>query len=239
MKDKDKIEDSEFKNLNQENINQEDEDKRRYPPLILLVLLTTFAVLVALGLSFSAVRYLESNETINTIISNIKGEDDKKENYIITYAENVGGHESGINLVNQFPTPDSQGKLFSGDGYVYNFSLIVGKKTVGAYYEITAVPSTTNTLDPKYVKLYLEKNNQGVDMSYNGSKVKVFSEYQESEYNETQGKVIYKGKITEDDVKKGTIDFVMRLWVSEDMVVDNNFNNKTFSVKVNTYARIK
>lgn len=216
-----------------------EEEERRRPPLILLILLTTFAVLVALGLSFSAIGYLESNETINTIISTIKGDKDK-DAYIITYAENTGAYKGGINLSNQFPIPDSKGKLFTGENYVYNFALIVGKKTVGAYYELTAVPDYNNTLNPKYVKLYLEKNGEGVSMSYrNNNSVKVFSEYGYSEYEETDGKLIYKGYITEDDVNKGKIEFVMRMWVSEDALVDNNFNNKTFAVKVNTYARSK
>lgn len=215
---------------------ESEEDEKRRPPLILLILLTTVAVLIALGFSFSAISYLESNETINTIISTIKGKDDK-DSYIITYAENIGPYKGGINLINQFPTPDSKGKLFEGENYVYNFALIVGKKTAGSYYELTAIPDSNNTLKPDYVKLYLEKNGKGVPMSYRkNGKVKVFSEYKSSEYKEVDGKLIYSSFITEEDVKAGKIDFVMRMWVSEDAMVDNNFSNKTFAVKVNTYA---
>lgn len=215
---------------------EEEETKRRYPPFILLILLTTVGVVGALGLSFSAVKYLESNETINTIISNIKG-DDNKDKYIITYVENSGEYESGINLVNQFPIPDNKGKLFTGNNYVYVFSLIVGRKTEGAYYELTALPNTNNTLKEEYVKLYLEKNDKPVTNSLReNGKVKVFTEYTKSEYEGTEGKVIYKGTITKEDIKKGRIDFVMRMWISEDAKVDEDFNNKKFAVKVNTYA---
>lgn len=215
----------------------EEDDDRKHPPLVFLILITTFGVMVALGLSFSAVRYLESNETINTIISNIKG-DDSKDRYIITYAENTGAYESGIYLVDQFPTPDYEGKLFTGANHVYIFSLLVGNRTVGAYYELTAVPDYNNTLKPQYVKIYLEKNGRGVDMSYrDNGKVKVYTDYTYSKYSEATGKVIYKGYITEEDVKKGKIDFVMRMWISEDVVVDSDYGNKTFKVKVNTYAQ--
>ena len=219
-----------------ETYYEEEETKRRFPPFFPLILITTFGVLIALGLSFSAIEYLESNETINTIISNIKG-NDNKDKYIITYVENTGDYEHGINLVNQFPTPDSKGKLFEGRNYVYNFSLIVGRKTKDAYYEITAVSNPGNTLNPNYVKLYLEKNGEGVNLSYRkDNKVKVYTEYSASKYPETEGKVIYQGHITDDDIKRGKIDFVLRMWVSEDAVVDNNYNNKRFAVKVNTYA---
>jgi len=214
----------------------EEETKRRFPPFFLLVLFTTVGVVTALGLSFSAIKYIESNETINTIISNITG-NDNKEKYIITYVENTGNYENGINLVNQFPTPDGVGKLFQGENYVYNFSLIVGRMTKDAYYELTVVPDNRNTLDPSYIKIYLEKNGEGVNFSYkNNNKIKVYTDYLESTYPGTVGKVIYKGFVTDEDIKKGKIDFTMRMWVSEDVTWSDSYNNRTFAVRVNTYA---
>ncbi len=153
----------------------------------------------------------------------------------------VSTEERGIYLINQFPTKDEVGKLFQGKNYVFNFALLVGKKTAGAYYELTAVENNDNTLNPSFVKLYLEKNGEGVDMSYRANnRVKVFTEYQKSEHAEAVGRVIYKGYVTEEDAKVGKIDFVMRMWVSEDVVLDNEtaatYFNKIFGVKVNTYA---
>jgi len=235
------MEDDKNSNIKNNKIDTDydEECERKYPPLFLLILITTVGVLAALGLSFSTIKYIESNETINTIISNIKGDDDK-DRYVITYAENTGAYSGGINLINQYPTPDSRGKLFEGENYVYNFSLIIGKKTKGAYYELTVVPNRTNTLKGEFVKIYLEKNDKEVDFSYKKNrKVKVYTDYLNSEYKGTQGKVIYKGVIDEDDVKKGKIDFTMRMWVSEDALVDDNFYDKTFGVKVNTYATFK
>ena len=92
----------------------------------------------------------------------------------------------------------------------------------------------------KYVKLYLEKNGEGVNFSYNpNNKVKVFTDYKDSDYEETEGKVIYQDYITEADVKNKKIDFVLRMWISEDAKVDEDFMNKTFGVKINTYAKTK
>ena len=218
-----------------------EENERKYPSFIVLLLLTTFAVIAALGLSFSTITLLEGNQTINTLISRIKGENDDKERYIVTYVENTGPYkDKGIYLINQFPTSDSKGKLFEGENYVFHFSLLLGSKTKDVYYELTAVPNSDNTLNPKYVKLYLEKNGEGVNFSYNpNNKVKVFTDYKDSDYEETEGKVIYQDFITEADVKNKKIDFVMRMWVSEDAKVDEDFMNKTFGVKVNTYAKTK
>lgn len=218
-----------------------EENERKYPSFIVLLLLTTFAVIAALGLSFSTITLLEGNQTINTLISRIKGENDDKERYIVTYVENTGPYkDKGIYLINQFPTSDSKGKLFEGENYVFHFSLLLGSKTKDVYYELTAVPNSDNTLNPKYVKLYLEKNGEGVNFSYKpNNKVKVFTDYKDSDYEETEGKVIYKDYITEADVKNKKIDFVMRMWISEDAKVDEDFMNKTFGVKVNTYAKTK
>ncbi len=218
-----------------------EENERKYPSFIVLLLLTTFAVIAALGLSFSTITLLEGNQTINTLISRIKGENDDKERYIVTYVENTGPYkDKGIYLINQFPTSDSKGKLFEGENYVFHFSLLLGSKTKDVYYELTAVPNNDNTLNPKYVKLYLEKNGEGVNFSYNpNNKVKVFTDYKDSDYEETEGKVIYQDYITEADVKNKKIDFVMRMWISEDAKVDEDFMNKTFGVKVNTYAKTK
>ncbi len=223
--------------IDDELLEYYEEDKKN-PPFILLFLFTAVAVLFALGLSFSTISFLENNETINTIISKIIGdEDDDKDKYVITYAENTGLYESGINLDNQFPISDLQGKSFTGKNYVYTFSLVIGEKTKGAYYEITAIENNNNNLNPEFVKLYLTKNTHEVPFSLRkNGKVKTFNEYQKSEYNEATGKVIYSSYITEEEAKAGKINFEMRMWVSEDAIVDENFSNKTFGVKVNTYA---
>ena len=149
--------------------------------------------------------------------------------------------EYGIYLINQFPTKDEVGKKFQGRNYVFTFSLLLGKKAAGSYYEISLVPFDNNTLPEKYVKVYLEKDKQGVDMSYRtNGRVKVYTEYEKSEYQEVDGRVIYKGYITEDEVSRGKIDFVMRMWVTEDLEIDESvasiYFNKRFSATVNTYA---
>ena len=149
---------------------------------------------------------------------------------------------NGIRLVNQFPTADEKGKLFEGTNYVYKFTLIVGKKMAGAYYEITAVPNDDNTLDPSYIKLYLEKNNSGVPMTYkDNGRVKVYTDYKESSHQEAVGKLILSDYITEEDATRGKIDFKLRMWVSEDVKLNETnvetFNNKKFGVKINTYAQ--
>ena len=208
---------------------EEDDDERKEMPFFLLFLLTTVAVLFALGLSFSTINLLQKNETINSLIS------ESKDKYVITYAENINGTESSIYLINQFPIPDYQGKQFNGKNEVYNFSLLVSDNSAGLYYEFTAIPTITgnNALDEKDVKIYLTKNGKDVDFSYKNGKVKVYTDYETSKYG-SEGVVIYSDKITEEEAAEGRIDFVMRMWVAAETEVDDDFSNKKFGVKVNT-----
>ena len=151
---------------------------------------------------------------------------------------------NGINLINQFPTPDEKGKLFEGVNYVYNFTLILGSKTKGAYYELTAIENQDNNLDPSYVKIYLEKNGQAVPFTIReNGRVKTFNEFSGSTHEGAEGKVILSDYVTEEDVNTGKIEFKLRMWVSEDVKVNEtnyeNFNNKKFGVRVNTYAQFE
>jgi len=179
------------------------------------------------------VEYIGKDDTPKTITSTVTFDfNDFK----------VISDEIGIYLTGQFPTRDEIGKLFQGRYYVYNFSLLLGKKTAGSYYELTAVPNIDNTLNPSYVKLYLEKDGQGVDMSYRpNGRVKVFTEYKASENPGTEGRVIYKGTVTNEEATRGQVDFAMRMWITEDLDLEednsSDFYNKKFSVKVNTYAK--
>ena len=156
----------------------------------------------------------------------------------------VAEEQNGINLVNQFPTPDEKGKLFEGINYVYNFTLILGKKATGAYYELTGIENIDNNLDSSYVKIYLEKNGQATKFTTrDNGKIKTFNEFKESTHEGAEGKVIYSDYVTAEDVAKGKIEFKLRMWVSEDVRVNednmNNFNNKKFGLRVNTYAQFE
>ncbi len=222
-----------------QNELEDEARQKKYPPFILLFLFTTIAVLFALGLSFSTISFLQKNETINSIISSLTDNDDE-DKYLIVYDETVGDFSGGINLTNQFPIPDSKGKLFSGKNSVYNFSIVLGSATKDIYYEITAVPNnpdTNKTLNPNYVKLYLTKNeNEELTSTLLNGKVRTYSDYKKSTQEGVDGVVLYSDKVTKDDVEAGRINFTLRMWVSDNAIVDENFSNKTFAVKINIYA---
>ena len=152
--------------------------------------------------------------------------------------------DNGIHLLKQFPTSDDVGKLFDGKHYAYNFTLILGKKATGAYYELTGVENADNNLDPSYVKIYLEKNEQAVPFTLReNGKVKTFNEFKKSEHEGTEGKVIFSDYVTSEDVARGKIQFKLRMWISDELKINennmNNVNDKKFGIRVNTYAQFE
>ena len=92
--------DNDFWDEKEKKYMEENENKRKMPSFILLILFTTVGIMFALGLSFSALNTLGGNETINTIISNITGNDNTGK-YIITYSENLNGDsKNGLSIIN-------------------------------------------------------------------------------------------------------------------------------------------
>jgi len=90
---------------------EDEQAKKRFPTFILIFLILTFGLMLALGLSFSAIKLMNSNETINTLISSLTG-DDNKDKYIITYAENTGdGGSKNQNI---------SGRLYISNASFYN-----------------------------------------------------------------------------------------------------------------------
>ena len=77
----------------------------------------------------------------------------------------------------------------------------------------------------------------------NNGKIKVYTEYNESTHEEALGKVLLSDHITKEDVERGKIEFKLRMWVSEDVKINetnmDNYNNRKFGVRVNTYAQFE
>ena len=102
---------------------------------------------------------------------------------------------------------------------------------------INTNPDTNKTLNPNYVKLYLTKNeNEELTSTLLNGKVRTYSDYKKSTQEGVDGVVLYSDKVTKDDVEAGRINFTLRMWVSDNAIVDENFSNKTFAVKINIYA---
>ena len=202
-------------------------------------------VLVSLGLSLAIVRLLGTgkNMNFNTIMvpiqpkpGDVSGEND---DIVFNYKEKET-YGNRIYIKNMFPTSDAVGKKLSGDFYTFEFSLYYGNKSKGRYYEITAEMLDECTLNEKYVKIYLESDNEPLDsvIDKNG-RVKLYTEYKNAtvDKNNNREKLIYAGTINNQDIALGHKNFVLRMWVSDEYEMVPEMMDKTFAIRINVYAK--
>ena len=83
--------------------------------------------------------------------------------------------------------------------------------------------------------------NDGVDVAncYRSTgRIKTFNEY--GKYNNKDNeRIIYQGVISNGEAIRGYKDFVFRMWVSEDLQLNNSnylSESKTFKTRINVYA---
>ncbi len=157
-------------------------------------------------------------------------------NIVFEYSYEDGNY---IYLTNQFPIVDEIGKNLQGDKRTNDFKLRFNNKAVGIRYTITVEKLNGSTLDDEWVKLFLV--NDGVDVSncYRANnRIKTFNEYNKY-LNNNQEKVIYEGVISSAEATRGYKDFTFRMWVSEDLQLNNSdylSEPRTFNARVNVYA---
>ena len=216
-----------------------------YKQYVLIILLTLIMVLGTLFLSFSVVRLLSTsrNMNYNSIIAKlppIPGDDPgQTDSFIFNYKE-MDFIGNGIYIENMFPTTDETGRAFTGEHYTFDFKLLVGKNAIDHEYEVTAVRQDISTLNPRYVKIYLESNGEPCSSVFgDNNRVKVFSEYENATVDITNEneKIIYEGKVSNRDISMGSIDFTLKMWLAEDTPMNNENSGKTFAVKINIYVK--
>ncbi len=213
----------------------------------LLYFLTMLTILIVFLVIFLSGCYLKDKifvdnlpkQPINNIRNVIKEDDDNKKNdgeidFSYTYDKTYGNY---IHLVNQFPISDEIGKKLEGAYKTFDFKLSFNEKALGVNYEITLNKLPISDLENDWVKVYLENEGKGLNNSYrNNGRVKTFNEY--SKYNNRDNEIVlYKGTVTQSEVKRGYVNFTLRMWVSEDVkVVNKDYESKTIAAKVNVYA---
>ncbi len=146
----------------------------------------------------------------------------------VTYANN----ENGIKLDNYIPIADDVGKKLNDKSQYFDFTInseIVGDTTIN--YEVVLEKSSNCNLDNKFIKVYLEKENDG---TY--SKVvdpKPFTAIKKSEVGSPKGTmVLVFGTYTSNSSDK----YRLRAWVDEGAMLDSNV---VCDLGINVYAKPK
>lgn len=177
-----------------------------------------------------------TEDSISSMASPLGDEKVEKIGNNITF-EYYFDKEKYISLDNAFPTLDEVGKNLQGDKVQY-FKLRFNKNALGVKYTITVEKDINSSLEDRYVKLYLVSNNK-IDNCYrDNNRIKTFNEYNKY-YEKENERVLYENIITMDDISIGYKEFVFKMWLSEDLQLDNSdylSEAKTYGLRVNVYA---
>ena len=204
----------------------------------IIVIIIVYLVIYLFGMAVRRDIY-ENNEgyqnnpsvqPINNIISNYI------ENIPLIF-EYVNDEGNYIDLTNQFPTSDEDGKNFVGDKYTQDFKLRFNELATGIRYTITAEKLEESDLDNTWIKTYLTADNVGVMNCFRlDGKVKTMDEYVNYKNNPNE-KILYQDRVSYAEARRGYKDFTFRMWISEDVkVVNEEYPTKTVKVKINVYA---
>ena len=187
-----------------EILQKEEQEQKRLLIFVLIFVLLTLFVSFA-GFSLFKIKQGSNNNIINAGA------------VAFSYSERT----NAISMINTYPMTDEVGKKLSGIGEYFEFTIstrIESTKISNITYEITLTPiENKNTLDEKYVRVYLEENGKAVLVNKN--EVNSFNKLPNSNLTtrNKSSKQLYKKTVS----GKTLSTYKFRMWVDEDYNVDN------------------
>ena len=198
-------------------------EKNKRKEIIIIVVLILLMIVIIVGTSYAAFRYGGIGETENSITSGA---------ITMKYTET----SNGITLSGALPTTDKTGtvRLTPGEYFDFNISsTITGNTNIN--YEISAKKEDGNTIDGKYIKLYLTKLNE--DGTEEALMVpEVYSE--ETSANNYTGRPANEMSLYTSSMNSNEDnDYRLRMYVDESYNPQGDGGGLTFTVKINVYGK--
>lgn len=181
----------------------EEEQKRLLIFVFIFVLLTLFVSFA--GFSLFKIKQGTNNNIINA------------GSVLFSFNEKT----NAINMQNTYPMTDEVGKKLSGDGEYFEFTIstkIESNEIKRLTYEITLTPIiTSNTIEEKDIRVYLEEDGKAVSVTKN--EVNSFVDLPDTslEIRKTRSKQLYKKTVGTGALHT----YKFRMWVDKDHNVDN------------------
>jgi hypothetical protein len=195
--------------------------------MLFLSLICLFA-----GISYSIFSYFASGMTSNAIHTG---------KIVFSYSDSSSGG-NGINIENALPISDDMGKMLSGEGEYFDFTVSASTSKTNLSYEVTVKKDDNSTLSDKWVKVYLTEfvgnQEKATSLTAKASGIVTYDELSDTENSSLVGKTVYYGTVQAGEVAYGK-KFRLRIWVKDPNEVNFDYstlNDKYFSVKVNVAA---
>ena len=197
--------------------------------LVAVVVLFLSLIFIFAGISYSIFTYFGEGLTNNVIETG---------RIIFSYSDADGGG-NGISIEDAVPISDEVGKVLSGSGEYFDFTITASTTATDLVYEIAALKGELSTLADKYVKVYLTEiqgtEELGVPLTVVDNVVTTYDELAETTNSLLDGKTLYYGTVKAGEVAYGK-KFRLRMWVTAPNTSNfdyNEINDKMFSIKVN------
>lgn len=196
---------------------------------IISIFLVLLIMIITVGVSYAIFSYTGTGSIANTItVGNLK--------FLYTEVDDSG---NGISISNALPISDSEGKNLVSSTEVFNFKVEADTSNAALMnYEVTVDKDSSSTLDESVVKIYVTEDGSDAPLTVPAGKVVTYNNLLDTNIINAKGKVVYRGTVPSDTANY-LKEFQLRMWIDEmadfgDQTKD--YNNKSFSVKVNVYA---
>ena len=189
---------------------------------IVIIGLILLMVIALIGVSYAAFSFMGEGTKVNSITTG---------SITMTYEET----DNTISLNGALPTTDKTGMVRLNPGEYFDFSVtseITGDVNIN--YEISAKKEDGNTIDGRYIKLYLTRlTDDGkeealmVPETYN----------EETSANNFTGRPVNEMSLYTSSMNSSeSNNYRLRMWVDEDYNPQGDGGNLTFSVQINVYG---
>ena len=194
--------------------------KKRENIIIIVVLIVM--VISIIGVSYAAFRFSQTGNTANTITTG---------SITMTYTES----SNTISINGALPTTDKTGMVRLNPGEYFDFTVsseIVGDVNIN--YEISAKKEDGNTIDGRYIKLYLTR------LTDDGEEALMVPETynEETSANDYTGRPVNEMSLYTSSMNSSeSNNYRLRMYVDESYNPQGDGGGLTFSVRINVYGK--
>ena len=190
---------------------------------IIIIVVLVVMILAIVGVSYAAFSYSKTGSKVNSITTG---------SITMTYTET----DNTISLSGALPTTDKTGTVRLNPGEYFDFSVsseITGDVNIN--YEISAKKEDGNTIDGRYIKLYLTRLTD--DGSEEGLMVpETYNE--ESSANDYTGRPVNEMSLYTSSMNSSeSNNYRLRMYVDESYNPQGDGGGLTFSVRINVYGK--
>ena len=195
---------------------------RKKKEIIIIGVLLLLMIVIIVGTSYAAFQYGKTGSNVNSITTG---------SITMTYEET----DNVINLTGALPTTDKTGTVRLNPGEYFDFSVsseIVGNVNIN--YEISAKKEDGNTIDGKYIKLYLTR------LTETGEEALMVPETynEETSANDYTGRPVNEMSLYTSSMNSSeSNNYRLRMYVDESYNPQGDGGGLTFSVRINVYGK--